>query len=318
MNFLCVRYELAFTVSHQRFPFIFQSEKELDETDSVSKSLLEEKSKEECLQWIKTEPSPPVLEKEPSIVDRDTVDSESRIVEPCYTPVDSQNEKCDSLPIKKEIIQEDENPSNDSNSEKIEQKVCKQENMETEETVSEQTVLSEEKNDDSSNTSKMPDLVKEHQENVPTADFNDNHNLNLLLNTIEKVTSLEQSNLKDVPQVIKSEPEEEEEAEEKAEKPTEKYSDMSKTSGLDLLSVIAGQRLVSEFDSISEKEDIKSNYPLIKQENKDTSEQAKPLCDTSSTAQKATVFEMQDRLLELQKKYKQKQKELSRLKPKKR
>lgn len=317
MNFLCVRYELAFTVSHQRFPFIFQSEKELDETDSVSKSLLEEKSKEECLQWIKTEPSPPVLEKEPSIVDRDTVDSESRIVEPCYTPVDSQNEKCDSLPIKKEIIQEDENPSNNSNSEKIEQKVCKQENMETEETVSEQTVLSEEKNDDSSNTSKMPDLVKEHQENVPTADFNDNHNLNLLLNTIEKVTSLEQSNLKDVPQVIKSEPEEEE-AEEKAEKPTEKYSDMSKTSGLDLLSVIAGQRLVSEFDSISEKEDIKSNYPLIKQENKDTSEQAKPLCDTSSTAQKATVFEMQDRLLELQKKYKQKQKELSRLKPKKR
>lgn len=289
----------------------------MDETDSVSKSLLEEKSKEECLQWIKTEPSPPVLEKEPSIVDRDTVDSESRIVEPCYTPVDSQNEKCDSLPIKKEIIQEDENPSNNSNSEKIEQKVCKQENVETEETVSEQTVLSEEKNDDSSNTSKMPDLVKEHQENVPTADFNDNHNLNLLLNTIEKVTSLEQSNLKDVPQVIKSEPEEEE-AEEKAEKPTEKYSDMSKTSGLDLLSVIAGQRLVSEFDSISEKEDIKSNYPLIKQENKDTSEQAKPLCDTSSTAQKATVFEMQDRLLELQKKYKQKQKELSRLKPKKR
>lgn len=288
----------------------------MDETDSVSKSLLEEKSKEECLQWIKTEPSPPVLEKEPSIVDRDTVDSESRIVERCYTPVDSQNEKCDSLPIKKEIIQEDENPSNNSNSENIEQKVCKQENMETEETVSEQTVLSEEKNDDSSNTSKMPDLVKEHQENVPTADFNDNHNLNLLLNTIEKVTSLEQSNLKDVPQVIKSEPEEEEE--EKAEKPTEKYSDMSKTSGLDLLSVIAGQRLVSEFDSISEKEDIKSNYPLIKQENKDTSEQAKPLCDTSSTAQKATVFEMQDRLLELQKKYKQKQKELSRLKPKKR
>lgn len=296
---------------------IFQSEKELDESDSISKSLLEEKGKEECLQWIKTEPSPPVLEKEPSIVDRDTVDSESRIAERCYTPIDSQNEKCDSLPIKKEIIQEDENPSNNSNSEKIEQKVCKQENMETEETVSEQTVLSEEKNDDSSNTSKMPDLVKEHQENVPTADFNDNHNLNLLLNTIEKVTSLEQSNLKDVPQVIKSEPEEEEE-EEKAEKPTEKYSDMPKTSGLDLLSVIAGQRLVSEFDSISEKEDIKSNYPLIKQENKDTSEQAKPLCDTSSTAQKATVFEMQDRLLELQKKYKQKQKELSRLKPKKR
>lgn len=286
----------------------------MDGTDSVSKSLLEEKSKEECLQWIKTEPSPPVLEKEPSIVERDTADSESRIVERCCTPVDSQIEKCDSLPIKKEIIQEDEHPSNNSNSEKIEQKVCKQENMETEETVSEQTVLSKEKNDDSSNTSKMPDLVKEHQENVPTADFNDNHNLNLLLNTIEKVTSLEQSNLKDVPQVIKSEPDEEE----NAEKPTENFSDMLKSSGLDLLSVIAGQRLVSEFDSISEKEDIKSNYPLIKQENKDTSEQAKPLCDTSSSAQKATVFEMQDRLLELQKKYKQKQKELSRLKPKKR
>lgn len=286
----------------------------MDGTDSVSKSLLEEKSKEECLQWIKTEPSPPVLEKEPAIVERDTADSESRIVERCCTPVDSQIEKCDSFPIKKEIIQEDEQPSNNSNSEKIEQKVCKQENMETEETVSEQTVLSEEKNDDSSNTSKMPDLVKEHQENVPTADFNDNHNLNLLLNTIEKVTSLEQSNLKDVPKVIKSEPDEEE----NVEKPTENFSDMLKSSGLDLLSVIAGQRLVSEFDSISEKEDIKSNYPLIKQENKDTSEQAKPLCDTSSSAQKATVFEMQDRLLELQKKYKQKQKELSRLKPKKR
>lgn len=310
MNQFCFKY-LTYFVHY------FQSEKEPDEADSVSKSLPEEKSKEECLQWIKTEPSPPVLEKEPSI-DRDTADSESRIVERCYTPVDSQNEKCDSLPIKKEIIQEDENPSNNSNSEKVEQKVCKQENMETEKTMSEQTVLSEEKNDDNSDTSKMPDLVKEHQENVPTTDFNDNHNLNLLLNTIEKVTSLEQSNLQDTPQVIKSEPEEEKEEEEKAEKPTEKHSDMPKTSGLDLLSVIAGQRLVSEFDSKSEKEDIKSNYPLIKQENKDTSEQAKPLCDTSSAAQKATVFEMQDRLLELQKKYKQKQKELSRLKPKKR
>lgn len=281
--------------------------------DSIPKNSLDEKSKEECLQWIKTEPLPPVLEKEPLITDKETLDSESKVVESCYTPTDSQSEKCDSLSIKKEIIQEDEEPANSNITESVEQTVCKQENTVIEkESVSDQTVLSEEKTDDSC-ISKMPDLVKEHQENVPTADFNDNHNLNLLLNTIEKVTSLEQSNIRDVPQVIKSEPEEEND-----EKPVEKYSDMPKTSGLDLLSVIAGQRLVTEFDSVSEKEDIKSNYPLIKQENKDTSEQAKPSCDTSSSLQKATVFEMQDRLLELQKKYKQKQKELSRLKPKKR
>ena len=143
-----------------------QSEKEFD-SESIPKSSLEEKSKEECLQWIKTEPSPPVLEKEPSVAEKETLNSESKIVDCCYTPTDFQNDKCDSLSIKKEVIQEDEEPADNTISKGIEQTVYKQENMETEEEiVSEQTVLSEEKTDNS-NTSKMPDLVKEHQENVP-------------------------------------------------------------------------------------------------------------------------------------------------------
>lgn len=267
------------------------------------------------MQWIKTEPSPPVLEKE--VIE--PVKDASKSVEKCElfdlqtTSTDTPVEKCDVVSIKKEITQDDENVNNCDTSE-IEQKVFKSETLESNEIISEQPQLSEEKNDDSSDSSRMPELVQESHENVPTTDFNDNHNLTLLLNTIEKVTSLEKSNLRDIPD-IKSEPTTELETSEKS---GGKYPELPKTCGLDLLSVIAGQRLVTEFDGESEKDGIRSNYPLIKQENKDTSEQTKPQCDMLCNLQKATVFEMQDRLVELQKKYKQKQKELSRLKPKKR
>lgn len=296
-------------------PLCLKSEKEAEETETASKCSIEENNKE-ALQWIKKEPLPPVLEKETLDIDikKNESDSESKVSDQLFTPADLSNEKCDSISIKKEVVHE-EDSINNCDTEKTEQKVFKSEDIKANVIVSEQPVLSEAKTDDCSNTSKMPDLVEEGHENVPTADFNDNHNLNLLLNTIEKVTSLEQSNLRDLPKTVKSEPIAEPE---NSKNPEEIYSDLPKTCGLDLLSVIAGQRLVTEFDSVPEKEDIKSNYPLIKQENKDTSEQIKPLCDTSSSLQKATVFEMQDRLVELQKKYKQKQKELSRLKPKKR
>lgn len=294
--------------------FLSQSENETEEADNFSKSPAEESTKEKEFQWIKTEPLPPVLEKETTEIRKNKSHLEDKVChEHLSTPI-LPCEKTESVIIKKEIIQEEDTLKN-CDTEKTEQKVFKREDIEANDSASEQPVLSEENSDDSSNTSKMPDLVQESSNNVPTADFNDNHNLNLLLNTIEKVTSLEQSNLREVPKIIKSEPEQEPEI---SDTPTEMYSDLPKTSGLDLLSVIAGQRLVTEFDSLSEKEDVKSNYPLVKQENKDTSEQTKPICDTPPRLQKATVFEMQDRLVELQKKYKQKQKELSRLKPKKR
>lgn len=292
---------------------MFQTEKDADDVpEKIPDSVFEGKA-DDKVQWIKTEPVPPVLEKETSDL-QNSMDSVAEKDHLQYSPAKSCEEECEKIIIKKEVTQEEE-PVNDCDISESEQKlVIKVENMEKKKDNFEDLVLPEE--NAYSNTSKMPDLVEEHHVNVPnTADFNDNHNLNLLLNTIEKVTSLENSTLIDKLETVKIEPNADDE---NSDRSLEKFTELPKTCGLDLLSVIAGQRLVTEFDDVSEKDDIKSNYPLIKQESKDSLEQTKPLCDTPSSLQRATVFEMQDRLVELQKKYKQKQKELSRLKPKKR
>ncbi|CAL1286555.1 unnamed protein product [Larinioides sclopetarius] len=152
--------------------------------------------------------------------------------------------------------------------------------------------------------------------------YNENHGLNMLLNGIEKVTSIEKADHNSY-------------AEKKCTNPCEVSKDTSNEQigtfnsvkeinirGLDLLSVIAGQRLVSEFDHIkSETVDIslKCNYPEVKElKLSSEDEQSKQPFDISKNSYKTSVSEIQNRLVELRKKYKQKQKELSRLKPKKR
>ncbi|KAF8764382.1 hypothetical protein HNY73_022458 [Argiope bruennichi] len=155
--------------------------------------------------------------------------------------------------------------------------------------------------------------------------YNENHGLNMLLNGIEKVISFEKSdhNLNHSSYI-----------EEKLINPCEVSKDVSNEHvstynslkkinirGLDLLSVIAGQRLVSEFDNIkSETVDgsLNCNYPEVKECKILSEDQSKQVSDISKNSYKTSVSEIQNRLVELRKKYKQKQKELSRLKPKKR
>lgn len=149
--------------------------------------------------------------------------------------------------------------------------------------------------------------------------YNENHGLNLLWNTIEKVTSFERADDSE-----KTSAEISMEINQMNE-PVDTYNsfkEMNSVRGLDLLSVIAGQRLVSEFDvckSEADESSLKCNYPEIKEiKVLLEDDQAKHICEVSKNSSKSFVFEIQTRLVELRKKYKQKQKELSRLKPKRR
>ncbi|KAG8178507.1 hypothetical protein JTE90_005402 [Oedothorax gibbosus] len=138
-------------------------------------------------------------------------------------------------------------------------------------------------------------------------DYNENHGLHLLLNTIEKVTSFEKVKCpNDLPPLL-----------EKQENTPKKMPIIVR--GLDLLSEIAGQRLVSEFDLIkteTSNESIKCNYPEIKESKLLSEEDQKQMTEAPALSAKSSVSEIQNILVELKKKYKQKQKELSRLKPK--
>ncbi|GIY20207.1 trinucleotide repeat-containing gene 18 protein [Caerostris darwini] len=150
--------------------------------------------------------------------------------------------------------------------------------------------------------------------------YNENHGLNMLLNGIEKVTSFEKTSCI----FNNSIPEEASKNNCSQNEPVNTFNsfkEMNNVRGLDLLSVIAGQRLVSEFDIVKieiEETDLSCNYPEIKESKSSEEDQEKQVCEMSKQSSKASVFEIQNRLVELRKRYKQKQKELSRLKPKKR
>lgn len=142
-------------------------------------------------------------------------------------------------------------------------------------------------------------------------DYNENHGLNLLLNTIEKVTMFEKIKCPtptDLPPFKKHK------------NTCDPPKETPKIRGIDLLSAIAGQRLVSEFDLIkteTDEEQIKCNYPEIKETKLLAEEdQSRQASEVPANVPKSSVSEIQNILVELKKKYKQKQKELSRLKPK--
>ncbi|GIY19846.1 hypothetical protein CEXT_63271 [Caerostris extrusa] len=149
--------------------------------------------------------------------------------------------------------------------------------------------------------------------------YNENHGLNMLLNGIEKVTSFEKTSCT----FNNSIPEEASKNNCSQNEPVNTFNsfkEMNNVRGLDLLSVIAGQRLVSEFDIVKieiEETDLSCNYPEVKESKSSEEDQEKQVCEMSKQSSKASVFEIQNRLVELRKRYKQKQKELSRLKPKK-
>lgn len=160
-------------------------------------------------------------------------------------------------------------------------------------------------------TAVKSDILELDQE----TDYNENHGLNLLLNTIEKVTMFEKVKCPnqaftptDLPPFKKHKT--------RCDPPKE----TPKIRGIDLLSAIAGQRLVSEFDLIkteTDEEQIKCNYPEIKETKLLPEEdQSRQASEVPANAPKSSVSEIQNILVELKKKYKQKQKELSRLKPK--
>ncbi|XP_035226811.1 uncharacterized protein LOC118199119 isoform X2 [Stegodyphus dumicola] len=149
---------------------------------------------------------------------------------------------------------------------------------------------------------------------VCVPDIDENHGLTLLLNTIEKITSFEKRDISvhsdkshlteiDYQPGIYTRPE------------------FSKTYGLDLLSTIAGERLIAEFKTVDSESSISyenaSNCSNEKEDAKLVSNEEQLKCvENSVNSQKTSVLEMQGRLVELQEKYKQKQKELSRLKSK--
>ncbi|XP_054711364.1 uncharacterized protein LOC129220955 [Uloborus diversus] len=218
----------------------------------------------------------------------------------------ADNIECSALPIKKEISEDlglsinDSIPPPVSVDEKQVEKSLEESNLD--ETSNENCIV---KNDCKTSTKETSLAYNE-----------DHHGLNLLLNTIEKVSYLESSNANTQQlTVVKTEAADEAESYDKC------FQVFPATRGLDLLSVIAGQRLVAEFEDakqeLQENTTVKSNYPEIKKE-KFSDEDSHKLNDIQVNATKSSVCEMQDRLVELQKKYKQKQKELSRLKPKKR
>ncbi|XP_042900623.1 titin homolog isoform X2 [Parasteatoda tepidariorum] len=159
-------------------------------------------------------------------------------------------------------------------------------------------------------------LEANKEESKPLPEFNVNHGLHLLLDTIEKVTSFEVSSPLKTNSNLKTE--DASNVKDKCNHPCNSL----KIRGLELLSTIAVERLVSEFDVIKiEPKDspVCSNYPQIKEEPKQWPEdELSKQGNEVSEKPVSTVFEMHDKLLELQKKYKQKQKELLRLKPKKR
>ncbi|GFU03689.1 BAH and coiled-coil domain-containing protein 1 [Nephila pilipes] len=220
---------------------------------------------------------------------------------------------CKNITIKQESVEEHELTSDECAKEKTDKIVPKSEPQ------SDKDLNCDLKTDISKNNDKV--VIKLEEETVQGQEmvYNENHGLNLLWNTIEKVTSFERtddSNYTSAEISAKVN---------QMNEPVDTYDsfkEINNVRGLDLLSVIAVQRLVSEFDvckSEAEESSLKCNYPEIKEiKVLLEDDQTKHICEVSKNSSQSFVFEIQTRLVELRKKYKQKQKELLRLKPKRR